>query len=253
VHSATEYQRQKNQIIDRESLFAMSLANNAAWIHGKGQKIKVGPADIGKPGKGEVLVKNHALAINPIDWKMEDLGFLVRSWPAVLGGDLAGEVIKVGEGFVNIKKGQRVLAHPLSLMTGKVENTGFQNYTVVMALGSSLIPDDMKFEEAAVLPLSMSTASTGLFQDDFFNLPLPSTTPRKSSKVLLVWVAAQVWGAKSFNLPLLPENDVIATASKKNFDYYKKLGAKEVFDYNNPNIVADFDLCIAKCRGCWSL
>jgi NADPH:quinone reductase-like Zn-dependent oxidoreductase len=196
----------------------MSLTNYAVWIYGKGQKIKVGPADIGKPGKGEVLVKNHAVTINPIDWKMQDLGFLVRSWPTILGGDLAGEVVEVGEGVTNIKKGQRVLAHPLSLMTGKAKNAGFHNYTVVMAVGTSPIPDDMKFEEAAVLPLSVSTASAGLFQDDFLNLPLPTTSPKKPGKVLLVWGGSSSVGSQVIQLAIASGNDVIATASKRNFD-----------------------------------
>jgi hypothetical protein len=44
------------------------LTNEVAWIDGVGKELRVGPANVGKPGPGEVLVKNFAVVINPIDW-----------------------------------------------------------------------------------------------------------------------------------------------------------------------------------------
>lgn len=217
----------------------MSSANNAAWVPGKGQKITVGPTDIGKPGNGQVLIKNSAVAINPVDWKMQDFGFLVKTWPTILGGDLAGEVVEIGEGVTNVQKGQRVLAHAVALLTGKVEHGAFQDYTIVFAVGTCPIPDDMKYEEAAVMPLSVSTAAAGLFQDDFLNLPYPSTSPQKSGKTLLVWGGSGSVGSQAVQLATAAGIDVITTASQRNFEYCKKLGAKDVFDYHSPNIVSD--------------
>jgi NADPH:quinone reductase-like Zn-dependent oxidoreductase len=60
---------------------------------------------------------------------MQDLGFFVKSWPTIFGCDLAGEVVEVGEGVTNIQKGQRVLGHAVSLLTGKPQDTAFQLYS----------------------------------------------------------------------------------------------------------------------------
>jgi len=45
----------------------MTGTNEAAWIDGIGKELRVGSADLGKPGPGELLVEAHAVAINPID------------------------------------------------------------------------------------------------------------------------------------------------------------------------------------------
>lgn len=37
------------------------------------------------PDAGQILVQNHAIAVNPIDWKRRDWGFAISSYPTVLG------------------------------------------------------------------------------------------------------------------------------------------------------------------------
>lgn len=71
--------------------------------------VQVGPADIPVPGDEDIVVKNHAIAINPVDWKIQDYGIFVQTWPFVLGTDVAGEVHEVGKNVTKFKKGDRVL------------------------------------------------------------------------------------------------------------------------------------------------
>lgn len=48
------------------------MSNEAAWITEKQAKpLKVDKADKWKPGPHELLIKNHAFAINPVDWKIQ--------------------------------------------------------------------------------------------------------------------------------------------------------------------------------------
>jgi NADPH:quinone reductase-like Zn-dependent oxidoreductase len=47
-------------------------------------------------GLGQIVVKNAAVAINPLDWHMLDHGVFVQQWPAIFGCDMAGEVYQVG-------------------------------------------------------------------------------------------------------------------------------------------------------------
>ena len=65
-----------------------------------------------KPGPGEVLVRMAATSINPVDWKLRrgDLkAFMPLRFPAILGRDLAGEVVGLGDGVKTRKIGERVL------------------------------------------------------------------------------------------------------------------------------------------------
>jgi NADPH:quinone reductase-like Zn-dependent oxidoreductase len=56
------------------------------------------------------VVKAHALAINPVDWKIQDHGIFIQNWPTVLGTDVAGEVYEVGSSVTAFKKGDRVIS-----------------------------------------------------------------------------------------------------------------------------------------------
>lgn len=68
----------------------------------------LGKRHIPKPGAGELLVKVHAAALNPVDWKVQTYGVIVESLPAVVGSDAAGEVEQVGEGVEGWSMGDRV-------------------------------------------------------------------------------------------------------------------------------------------------
>ena len=43
-----------------------SNPNQAAWLDGPGQLLRVGPADMPKAGAGEIVIRNRAVAINPV-------------------------------------------------------------------------------------------------------------------------------------------------------------------------------------------
>ena len=62
-----------------------------------------------KAAEGEIIVKNAAVAINPLDCHMQDAGVFVQQWPTVFGCDVAGEVYEVGSSVDRFKKGDRVI------------------------------------------------------------------------------------------------------------------------------------------------
>lgn len=89
----------------------MASGNQAAWLVGKGKPFEVRPADMPKPGADEVVVRNRAIAINPVDWKIQDGEFLDQlELPFIMGTDVAGEIYEVGGAVTKFKKGDRVLA-----------------------------------------------------------------------------------------------------------------------------------------------
>jgi len=86
-------------------------SNQAAWLDGKDVRpLAIRAAEMPEAGPHEVVVKNHAVAINPLDWKMQDSGSYVGKFPTIIGTDIAGEIYAVGGEVKGFKKGHRVLA-----------------------------------------------------------------------------------------------------------------------------------------------
>jgi NADPH:quinone reductase-like Zn-dependent oxidoreductase len=219
-------------------------SNSAAWINGKHARLEVGPAPYTPPGDDQIVVRNHAVAFNPLDWIIQVEGSLTYGWlnyPAVLGSDVAGEVVEVGKAVTRFHVGDRVLGHAVG--TDKDSNSAaegaFQHYTVVLERMASPIPETLPFEDAAVLPLAISTAACGLFQTDQLGLRHPSADAALTGETVLVWGGSTSVGSNAIQLAAAAGYEVITTASPHNFDYVRSLGASRVFDYNSPSVVAD--------------
>lgn len=214
--------------------------NSAAWLPAaKARPFEVTPAPLWTPSNNEILVRNRAVAINPVDGLLQTLAVFPLNYPTIIGADVAGEVFAVGPN-VNFKPGNRVLGHAVGLMTQRNEENAFQAYTILRANMTAEIPDGISFEAAAVVPLGCSTAASGLFQADFLNLQ-PPTEPAASStgQTVLIWGGASSVGSNAIQLAVAAGYSVITTASFKNFEYVKKLGASEVFDYQSPTVIED--------------
>jgi NADPH:quinone reductase-like Zn-dependent oxidoreductase len=224
--------------------------NLAATIPSKHAQLVVESAPYTHPGPGQIVVRNLAVAINPLDWIIQVEGNLLYGWlnySTVLGTDVAGEIVELGAGVTKFSVGDRVFA--LAVGTDKDTNTGaegaFQQYTVVRERLTSRIPDAMTFEEASVLPMAVSTAAAGLFQDDYLGLQLPSADARPTGETVLVWGGSTSVGSNAIQLAVAAGYEVIATASPKNFDYVRSLGASQVFDYSSPMVIPDIIAALA--------
>jgi NADPH:quinone reductase-like Zn-dependent oxidoreductase len=104
-------------------------------------------------GPNEVRVRVRATSINPIDWKLRSGAARSRmplDFPAILGRDLAGEVIDVGRDVTGFHKGMRVMA---------LANGTYAEFTTVRADVLAPIPDKLSFEQAAALPLVLTTGA----------------------------------------------------------------------------------------------
>ncbi|KAG4441873.1 hypothetical protein IFR05_002674 [Cadophora sp. M221] len=216
-------------------------SNTAAWLmEAKAIPFTIKPAPLASPGPDQILIKNHAIAINPIDGKLQYLAVYPVKYPTILGQDVAGDVISVGPGVTRFKPCDRVLGVATGFVTGKDSEKGFQSYTILTVNGTSEIPDHVSFENAVVLPLAVATAASGLFHPDILNLQLPTEPARSlTGNTLLVWGGASSVGSNVIQLAVAAGYEVITTSSPKNFDYVKNLGASQVFDYNSPSVVSD--------------
>jgi hypothetical protein len=59
--------------------------NFAAVLHQVASPLVAEELPKPKPGPTEVLIRNHAIAVNPVDWKRQAWGFAISSYPVVMG------------------------------------------------------------------------------------------------------------------------------------------------------------------------
>lgn len=212
-------------------------SNTAAWTVETAAPLEIKSAPYTAPGDDQIVVKNHAIAINPVDWYLQDKGkelFDFITHPRIGGLDLAGEVAEVGSAVTRFKVGDRVIAAGMGL--NGTAHGAFQHYTLAYENVTSPIPSSLSYEQASVLPLGLSTAACGLFEKDFLALPHPTVPAREQTgKYIFITGGASSVGCNAIQLAVASGYKVITTSSPKNFEFLKSLGASQVFDYNDPN------------------
>jgi NADPH:quinone reductase-like Zn-dependent oxidoreductase len=180
-------------------------------------------------GDRKVLVKVHAWAINPCDHMLQDRNMV--NYPVILGCDVAGTVEAVAPGSTAASQfgvGDRVF--------GFSANNGFQDYVALEHKLMTKIPGDMAYREAVVFGLCSATSAMFLFGKDYLHLEYPKLGVPKNGKSVLIWGGSSAVGSNAIQLVAAAGYDVIATCSKKNFDYVKGLGAVQVFDYKDTDV-----------------
>lgn len=85
-------------------------SNQAAWLTKADTPLQVLDAPMPTAGPNEIVIRNSAVAINPLDTHMQKSGIFVQQWPAIFGCDVAGEVCQVSaEASDRFKVGDRVI------------------------------------------------------------------------------------------------------------------------------------------------
>lgn len=129
-----------------------TMTQKALMLESAQGKFVVGTRNIPKPGPGQLLVKVLATGLNPIDWKIQKYDVFVKEFPAVLGSDLAGEVVTVGEGVTSFKEGDRMYIryisdHAFSILirgrfaqgTFESDFASFQQYALTYAATTAMV------------------------------------------------------------------------------------------------------------------
>ena len=127
----------------------------AVLLRGYGDVSQLSYEDVPVPvaAAGEVLVKTIAVSINPIDWKLRrgDLKEMMPlEFPTILGRDLSGEVVALGEGVEGLKVGERVFG---------LVNRSYAEYVVCKPVDLARTPENLDGIDAAALPLVVLTGS----------------------------------------------------------------------------------------------
>jgi len=127
----------------------------AVLLHGYGEVNQLSYEDVSLPvpAAGEVLVKTIAASINPIDWKLrrgELKEMMPIEFPAILGRDLSGEVVALGESVTGLKVGDRVFG---------LVNHSYAEYVACKPADLARTPDALDAIDAAALPLVLLTGA----------------------------------------------------------------------------------------------
>lgn len=175
------------------------------------------------PGAEEVLVKVHAVGLNPVDVKLVAGGNSEWVYPHTLGLDVAGVVTAVGAEVTRFKVGQRVCVHG-----NLAKNGAFAEFVVELELALAEIPDALSFETAAASLCAGLTAYQAVYRK--LNL----------NNVDTVLVHAGAGGVGSMAIQLLHQahKRVFTTVSKRKQASVLPLAQEAIIDYRNEDVDA---------------
>ncbi|KAJ7060968.1 GroES-like protein [Mycena amicta] len=179
---------------------------------------------IPKAAAGQVLVKVVSAGLNPMDPMRRMMDFLIDSYPAILGSDIAGVIEEVGERVEGWKKGDEVFAGDYG--------GGYQQYHVINAPLLIRKPKGVSFDEAATVLCTGCTALVGLYAPSPIGLALNPTFSRdkpQAGKSAFVLGAGTSCGQYAIQfLKLAGFTRIVVYASGKHTDYLTSLGATSV-------------------------
>lgn len=120
------------------------------------------PRPTAKPGR--VLVKVHAVALNPVNWKMIETWpvNLLQRVPGVPESDVAGTVVDGDLDGTGLQIGDSVFGLVPAEYTGKTGQGCLAEYVTVAKELLIKKPDNLSFQQAATLPLATFTALNSL-------------------------------------------------------------------------------------------
>lgn len=205
----------------------------AAYInhYGKLEQIQFGEQPKPIIQNDEVLVKVHAVSINPLDLRIVEGEFkaiLPVPFPFILGNDLAGIIVEVGSEVHNFKVGDEVFA--------KTDGQGcFAEYTSLKDTSVALKPSNLSMTQAAALPLVALTAWQALVE----------IAQLKHGQKILIHAGSGGVGSIAIQLAKHLGANVATTTSASNADWVKDLGADIVLDYKTTNfadVLSDYDV-----------
>jgi len=170
-------------------------------------------------------------------WRNKDFSSANIPW---LGVDMCGVVESVSEDVKDMKVGDEVWGYTGCGNTNNGPTRGtFASHCVVQKELLSPRPNNWTVDQCASTGLGLMTAAYCLFEHLGVPLPSQAKAQRATGPFILIWGGATSVGMKAIQLAVLAGYKVIATASSKNIQTLKNLGAIEVFDYKSPNVVKD--------------
>lgn len=178
------------------------------------------------PGPRDLLVKVHAISVNPIDTKMRMRQSAEAPDWRILGWDAVGEVVAVGSACKKFRVGDRVY------YAGALNRQGTNaEFHCVDERIVGLKPTQISDAEAAAIPLTALTAWETLFD----RLAIHQTIPGALNSILIIGGAGGVGSLAIQLAKRVGKLHVAATASRpETKQWVLDLGADHVINHNQP-------------------
>ena len=172
-------------------------------------------------GRGDVLVRVRAAALNPKDSFVRKGRFRLvsgRSFPKRVGADMAGEVVESGASVSGLPPGTKVF--------GMLEEWTYRRGTVaefvaIKATEIGVMPESLSFEQGAALPLVALTALQAL----------RNVAGLRAGDRICVHGASGGVGTAAIQIAVALGAIVTSTSSQRNLELCRSLGATETLDY----------------------
>lgn len=237
----------------------MPSTHRAAVLSAPGQVLIVDDVETYRPGPNEVLVRNHAVAIQPLDAKIliSNYGSAASlNYPAVLGSSGAGVVEEVGSNVTNFQVGDRVVFDTKVYINPKLNRqqgtwqqlvvcssetiAQVSKFSYLLLRSANLRPfqiGDTPLEQAVLTSFPLQTAVAAMHV--FLGMTTPSPNLSLQEEKVLIWGAGGAVGQYAVQYAASVGHTVIATASPHSIPSVLALGASTVIDYRAPTILAD--------------
>jgi NADPH:quinone reductase len=173
-----------------------------------------------RPGPGEVLVRMHAIGVNPVETYIR-AGTYARlpKLPYTPGNDGAGVIEQTGDSMTEFKPGDRVYA------AGSVTGT-YAEFALCKTDQVHRLPSNVSFAQGAAMGTPYATAYRGMFQ----------RADAKPGETVLVHGASGGVGTAAVQLARARGLRVFGTAgSDEGRKLAREQGAHEVFDHRAPD------------------
>ncbi|KAJ9482152.1 hypothetical protein VN97_g11289 [Penicillium thymicola] len=176
--------------------------------------------------KDQILVRVLTVALNPVDCKLPEsyVGSQHIRQPAIPGFDLCGRVVAAHASVTTFKENQLVFGG----FSRAPQNGTLAEYAVISASECAALPDDVDPEHAAAAATAGTTALQSLLPD--------IVKPRAS-----IFINGGSGGVGSWGLQFAKAMGarVVTSCSGSAVDMCRELGADEVFDYRQSDIIAE--------------
>lgn len=216
--------------------------------------LKIENIDVPEPRKNEVLIRQHATSVNPIDYRMRSgygrvLLAKMRGFelPLILGRDVAGEVVKIGSQVKDLQVGDAVFG-----VAGPKAQGAYAEYVISTPAHVIKMPKPpacekpFSFEQAASLPYVTCTVWDALVTKAGLG---PDNSSGKK-----VFVQGGSGGIGSLAIQLLKSWGayVVTTCSTAHIETVIALGADRVIDYTSDDYarrLSNFDVALETVGG----
>src|ERR1700739_1302767 len=170
-----------------------------------------------KPGPGQVLVRVHAVGVNPYDTYMRNGTYAIKPLlPYTPGSDAAGVIEAVGDGVTRVKPGARVY-------TARTVSGAYAEYALALESQVHALPGNISFAQGAGVWVPYGTAITALIHH----------AHARPGETVLIHGASGGVGTAAAQFARAMGMTVFGTAgTQKGLDLVKKEGVHQVFDHS---------------------